>query len=59
MFFAACPAAAVLSITPSLTVWYSGGVLQWTWQGQTTIWPVSDTPSAAIHLANLVRPDPR
>jgi hypothetical protein len=58
MFAAACPAAAVLSITAALTVWCDGPSLRWTRAGQPVTWPAADTYGAAVHLAQLARPHP-
>jgi hypothetical protein len=58
MFAAACPAAAVLSITAALTVWCDGPSLRWTRAGQPVTWPAADTYGAAVHLAQLARPNP-
>jgi hypothetical protein len=53
MFSAACPVAAVLSITAGLTVWCVGARLCWTCDGQTITWPAADTAGAAAELARL------
>jgi hypothetical protein len=53
LYWSACALLAVLSITPSLTVWTDGHHLTWTHHGTRTTIPAHDTNHAAQHLARL------
>lgn len=55
LYWTASHPLAVLSVTPTLTIWCDGHHLTWHHHGTTTNWPVHDTHTAATHLAKLAR----
>jgi hypothetical protein len=56
LYWSACALLAVLSVTPTLTVWCDGSSLRWQHAGTGTTWPADDTDGAAARLARLARP---
>jgi hypothetical protein len=59
IYAAACPPAAVISVTAGLTAWTDGRAGWITRDGQRETWPAADTPPAAARLAALARPGAR
>ncbi|HEY3955925.1 MAG TPA: hypothetical protein VGM53_21335 [Streptosporangiaceae bacterium] len=55
LYWSACTLLAVVSVTPTLTVWCDGQCLTCRFQGTRTAWPVASTDQSARDLATLAR----
>jgi hypothetical protein len=59
LYWSACALLAVVSVTPTLTVWCDGRQLTCQYRGTQTTWPAANTDQAARNLATLARTSPQ
>jgi hypothetical protein len=59
LYWSACALLAVLSVTPTLTVWCDGRYLTCRHGGTRATWPATSTSQAAHDLTTLARTSPQ